>query len=224
MTALPLRVLRPRCTRRVLGGALLALGLSAASSVSAMAEAAVQPAAAAGQPAAPAVPAAQPAAPAAQPAAPAVPPVLEIRALDKITGHATILFAPLNKPVKYETLTIVARECYSTPPSEPPETSAFLQIEDHRPGQKPREAFSGWMYASSPGINGMEHPLYDVWVMKCRASAPDQATEPQTEVTVSPQDAAEDGDDAADESGTGAEAAADVPAAAAPGTGGDTSH
>lgn len=116
--------------------------------------------------------------------------VLEIRALDKITGHASVIYAPLNQPVKYETLTITARKCYSTPPSEPPETSAFLQIEDHRSGQKAHRVFSGWMYASTPGINGMEHPLYDVWVVKCRASAPDQ-TLPQTEVTVSPQDDAD---------------------------------
>lgn len=121
--------------------------------------------------------------------------VLEIRALDKITGHASVIYAPLNEPVKYETLTITARKCYSTPPSEPPETSAFLQIEDHRPGQKAHQVFSGWMYVSTPGINGMEHPLYDVWVVKCRASAPDQ-TLPQTEVTVSPQDEADtDADD-----------------------------
>jgi hypothetical protein len=63
------------------------------------------------------------------------------------------------------------RFCYSTPPSETPETSAFLQVEDRRPGQPVRRIFSGWMYASSPGLNGMEHPLYDVWVISCRGGA-----------------------------------------------------
>ncbi len=115
------------------------------------------------------------AAPAAS--APVVPPanaVLELKALDKITGKASVLMAPLNKPVKYATLTITARTCYSTPPSETPETSAFLQIDDKRPDQPERKAFSGWMYASSPGLNSLQHPLYDVWVISCITNAPGQ--------------------------------------------------
>ena len=100
--------------------------------------------------------------------------VLEIRALDKITGRTSVLYAKLGTPVKFATLTIVARACYSTPASETPETSAFLQIDDQRPDQPQRRVFSGWMYASSPGLNGMQHPLYDVWAIKCRTSAPGQ--------------------------------------------------
>lgn len=100
--------------------------------------------------------------------------VLELRALDKITGKATTILAPLNVPVKFATLTIVARSCYSTPPSETPETSAFLQIDDHRPDKPERRVFSGWMYASSPGLNSMQHPLYDVWAIKCITNAPGQ--------------------------------------------------
>jgi hypothetical protein len=109
--------------------------------------------------------------------APSGPPknaVLEIRALDKITGKAIIMLAPLGKPVHFATLTITARTCYSTPPSETPETSAFLQIDDHRPDQPQRRVFSGWMYASSPGINSMQHPIYDVWVISCMTNAPGQ--------------------------------------------------
>jgi hypothetical protein len=92
---------------------------------------------------------------------------LTLRGLDKITGQPTQIVAPIGKPVQFATLTITARYCYSTPPSEPPETSAFLQIDDHRPGQKDNRIFSGWMYASSPGLNGLQHPLYDVWVISC---------------------------------------------------------
>jgi hypothetical protein len=100
------------------------------------------------------------------------PVALVMRGLDKITGRPTIINAPINKPVHYATLTITARYCYSTPQSETPETSAFVQIEDHRPDQPARKVFSGWMYASSPGLNGMEHPLYDVWVITCMTDAP----------------------------------------------------
>jgi hypothetical protein len=125
----------------------------------------------------PATPA--PAAPdAAQPAAPVQPQggsVLMMRGLEKITGRPTDIVAPIGKPVKFATLTITARYCYSTPPSETPETAAFVQIDDQRPEQGLKRVFSGWMYASSPGLNGMEHPLYDVWAISCNnngAAAP----------------------------------------------------
>jgi hypothetical protein len=98
--------------------------------------------------------------------------VLMLRGLDKITGRPTDISAPIGKEVHFATLTITARYCYSTPASETPETSAFLQIEDHRPDQGAKRIFSGWMYASSPGLNGMEHPLYDVWVINCSNGAP----------------------------------------------------
>jgi hypothetical protein len=113
------------------------------------------------------------------PATPAFQPpkdaVLEIKALNKITGKAIMLRAPLNKPVKFATLTITARTCYSTPASETPETSAFLQIDDDRLDRSHTRAFSGWMYASSPGLNSLQHPLYDVWVISCMANAPGHA-------------------------------------------------
>ena len=108
----------------------------------------------------------------AQPVKPSGPPVLVMRGLDKITGRPTDIIAPVGKPVQFATLTITARYCYSTPPSETPETSAFLQIDDHRPDQGAKHVFSGWMYASSPSLNGMEHPLYDVWVINCSNGAP----------------------------------------------------
>ena len=97
-----------------------------------------------------------------------------MRGLDKITGRPTTLVAPIGKPIEYATLTITVRYCYSTPPSETPETAAFVQIDDHRPDQPQRRVFSGCMYASSPGLNGMEHPIYDVWVITCKANLPGQ--------------------------------------------------
>ena len=153
--------------------ALLPLGLAAA----AFAQGTQAPKVAAPAPAAPAV---QPAAPGADAGAvaPPAPPKggteLLLRGLDKITGRPTNIAAPIGKPVQFATLTITARFCYSTPQSETPETTAFVQIEDHRPDQPARRVFSGWMYGSSPGLNGVEHPLYDVWVISCN-NAPAQA-------------------------------------------------
>jgi hypothetical protein len=102
-----------------------------------------------------------------------------MRGLDKITGRPTSITAAIGKPVHFATLTITARYCYSTPPAETPETAAFVQIEDHRPDQPARRVFSGWMYASSPGLNAVEHPLYDVWVISCN-NAPASAVAANT--------------------------------------------
>ena len=123
----------------------------------------------------PAAPAVAPAPATTAPQPPSGPPqggsVLMLRGLDKITGRPTNITAPVGKPVTFATLTITARFCYSTPPSETPETAAFVQIEDHRPDQSARKIFSGWMYGSSPGLNAVEHPLYDVWVISCNNNA-----------------------------------------------------
>ena len=100
------------------------------------------------------------------------PMVLLLRGLDKITGRPTNIIAPVGKTVTFFSLTITARYCYSTPASETPETAAFVQIDDHRPDQGQRRIFSGWMYASSPGLNAVEHPLYDVSVISCNTNAP----------------------------------------------------
>ena len=109
------------------------------------------------------------------PALAAQKPTLVMRGLDKITGRAYDIEAPLDKPVKFATFTVTARYCYSTPQSETPETAAFVQIDDQRPDKPKHRIFSGWMYASSPGLNGVQHPLYDVWAIFCRTNAPGHA-------------------------------------------------
>jgi hypothetical protein len=123
------------------------------------------------------------------------PMILLLRGLDKITGRPTDIVAPVNKPVHFATLTITARYCYSTPPSETPETAAFVQIDDHRPDQSARRVFSGWMYASSPGLNGMEHPLYDVWAISCNTNAPGATPKPAIASTAPVRVAAPDSSD-----------------------------
>ncbi|HWU25454.1 MAG TPA: DUF2155 domain-containing protein [Rhizomicrobium sp.] len=97
-----------------------------------------------------------------------------LRGLDKISGQAVNIVAPVGVAVHYATLTITARYCYSTPPSETPETTAFVQIDDHRPDAPGRRVYSGWMLASSPSLNPLDHPLYDVWVISCKTNQPGQ--------------------------------------------------
>ncbi|RMF16798.1 MAG: DUF2155 domain-containing protein [Alphaproteobacteria bacterium] len=94
-----------------------------------------------------------------------------VRALDKITGRTTELELPQDRPVRFGTLRIVARHCESRPPEEEPETFAFLEIDDMK-DDPPKRVFSGWMMASSPALHALEHPIYDVWVIACRTSAP----------------------------------------------------
>jgi hypothetical protein len=98
-----------------------------------------------------------------------------LRGLDKITGRAIDVAAPVGVPVRFGTLTITARYCYTVPPEEPPETNAFLQIDDGRAGEQPKRLFSGWMFASTPALSALEHPVYDVWVITCRTDQPGPA-------------------------------------------------
>jgi hypothetical protein len=125
-----------------------------------------------------------------------------LRGLDKIKGVATDISAPAGVPVRYGSLTITLRYCHTVPPEEPPETTAFLQIDEIDPNVRdaaPKRLFSGWMFASSPALNGLEHGVYDVWVITCRTDAPDEVV-------------LDDADAAAAEA-----AAAAAPGAAAPG-------
>jgi hypothetical protein len=109
-----------------------------------------------------------------------------LRALDKVTGRAIDLYAPAGIPIDYGTLTITVQHCYTVPPEEPPETNAFLQIDNREGGVgEPMRIFSGWMFASTPALHALEHPVYDVWVITCRTDAPPPAP-PVPEVVSEP--------------------------------------
>lgn len=110
-----------------------------------------------------------------------------LRTLDKITGRATDISVSVDTPIVFGSLNIEMKTCYQTPPELPPESAAFLSIrstqavrvENMKAGvdaskvstvseDNPR-LFSGWMFASSPGLSALEHPVYDVWVIRCNA-------------------------------------------------------
>jgi hypothetical protein len=98
--------------------------------------------------------------------------VAVLQGLDKTTARISTLEAPVDEPVKFGTLTITVRACEKKPPEEPPESAAFLQIYDQRPGSSlPVRLFSGWMFASSPALSAMEHPVYDVGVLDCKSDS-----------------------------------------------------
>jgi hypothetical protein len=114
---------------------------------------------------------------AAQTPAPPSPPaptaqMAVLQGLDKVTARISTLNAPLGQAVRFGTLEIVVRTCRTRPPEEPPETTAFLEIVEARRGEAPARLFTGWMFASSPALNPLEHPVYDVWVIDCKTVAP----------------------------------------------------
>ncbi|SUS08497.1 conserved hypothetical protein [uncultured Defluviicoccus sp.] len=93
--------------------------------------------------------------------------VAVLRVLDKITARVSILNAPLHQVMQFGTLEIVARACDKRPPEETPESAAFLEIWEIRPGKPVKSVFTGWMFASTPGLSALEHPIYDLWVLDC---------------------------------------------------------
>ena len=90
-----------------------------------------------------------------------------LQGLDKVTARISTVRAPIGVKVRFGSLSIVARICRKTPPEEPPESAAFLEIDDVKLGETPQRIFSGWMFASSPALSALEHPVYDVWVIDC---------------------------------------------------------
>ena len=100
-----------------------------------------------------------------------------LQGLDKTTARVSTIEAPLDRPARFGTLQIVARACHKKPPTETPESTAFLEIVDIRPDSPAIPVFTGWMFASSPAVSAMEHPVYDVWVVDCRAIAPPEELE-----------------------------------------------
>jgi hypothetical protein len=109
-----------------------------------------------------------PAKPPAPPPAPAKPSVAVLQGLDKITARVTAIKAPLGQGVRFGTLEIQAKACDKRPPEEPPESAAYLEIRELRPGEPPAKIFAGWMFASSPALSALEHPVYDVSVVDCQ--------------------------------------------------------
>ena len=85
--------------------------------------------------------------------------------------------ANLRQKVFYNTLIITAYACKTRPPEEPPESAAYLEIQERKPDGTTQKLFSGWMFASSPALNALEHPVYDVWVVSCK-TAPAANTSP----------------------------------------------
>lgn len=90
--------------------------------------------------------------------------------LDKVTGRVNTMSGRVDAPIQFGTLEVITRSCFTHPPEEPPENAAFVEIYDLPEKGEKKKVFSGWMYASSPALSALDHPVYDVWVLRCESS------------------------------------------------------
>jgi hypothetical protein len=97
-----------------------------------------------------------------------------IQALDKITAETMRFEVPIGRPVRYKGLVFIVRSCETSAPEEVLQDSmAYVQVRAEPKVQSgeetARQIFSGWMFASSPGLNALQHPIYDAWLIACKA-------------------------------------------------------
>lgn len=104
-----------------------------------------------------------------------------LQGLDKVTARVSTIEAPLGQSVMFGTLEVITRHCDKRPPEETPESTAFLDIFEVRPGEPAKSLFRGWMFASSPALNALEHPVYDIWVLDCKVRIEEPAEEQDEE-------------------------------------------
>jgi hypothetical protein len=92
--------------------------------------------------------------------------------LDKITGRIITFDAAINETVQFGALQVTPRACYTRPVTESSNTDAFIEIDEITLQGEVRRLFGGWMFASSPGLHGVEHPIYDIWLVDCKKETP----------------------------------------------------
>ena len=98
-------------------------------------------------------------------------PVAEFTGLDKITGQIIVFDVLIDETVQFGALQVTPRVCNSRPPTEPPRTSAFIEVDEITLDNTIRRIFTGWMFADSPALNAVEHPVYDIWLNDCKMTS-----------------------------------------------------
>lgn len=122
---------------------------------------------------------AKPPPPPPAPPKPVRSPAAIIQALDKVTAETMRFAAPVGQPVRYKNLVFTVKACESTGLGGPsPNASAYVVVDSvPLPSEgvtppPPKQVFKGWMFANSPGLNPLQHPIYDAWLIACMAAAP----------------------------------------------------
>lgn len=95
-------------------------------------------------------------------------PVAQFAGIDKITGRIITFDVYIDETVQFGALQVTPRICYSRPENEEPKTDSFVEVDEITLDRKIRRIFTGWMFAESPGLNAVEHAVYDVWLKGCK--------------------------------------------------------
>jgi hypothetical protein len=110
--------------------------------------------------------------------------------LDKITGRIISFDAAIGETVQFGALQVTARACYTRPPTEATNTDAFVEVDEVTLQGEIKRIFTGWMFASTPGLHAVEHPIYDVWLTDCASPKPLQVAQPAVQPAPAPAPAA----------------------------------
>jgi hypothetical protein len=98
-------------------------------------------------------------------------PIAIMQGLDKITARVSRFEARVGQPVSFGRLSILVRDCQKSAPEDRPENAAFIEIGETRPSEGKVRLFSGWMFSSSPALSALDHPVYDVNLLECKAAS-----------------------------------------------------
>ncbi|NJR14200.1 MAG: DUF2155 domain-containing protein [Phyllobacteriaceae bacterium] len=98
-------------------------------------------------------------------------PVAEFAGIDKITGRIITFDVYIDETVQFGALQVTPRVCYNRDPGEAPRTTTFVEIDEITLDRKIRRIFTGWMFAESPGLNAVDHAVYDVWLKSCKTES-----------------------------------------------------
>ena len=99
-------------------------------------------------------------------------PTAVFSGLDKITGRIISFDVALNETVQFGALQVTPRACYTRPPTETSNTDSFVEVDEVTLQGEVKRIFTGWMFAASPGLHAVEHPIYDVWLVDCKKDPP----------------------------------------------------
>jgi hypothetical protein len=138
-------------------------------------------------------------------------PIAVFNGLDKITGRIISFEVAINETVQFGALQITPRVCYSRPSTDAPQTDTFAQIDEIDELKQTKRIFSGWMFADSPGLNGVEHPIFDIWLTACKGGTVVIREAPVAEASAPNPDESPPTDPGADPNAAGQPAAASAP-------------
>ena len=113
-------------------------------------------------------------------------PTAVFAGLDKITGRIISFDVAINETVQFGALQMTPRVCYSSPPTESPNTDAFVEVDEVTLQAEIKRIFTGWMFAASPGLHAVEHPIYDVWITDCKGGQSPTVAEAPAEAPKQP--------------------------------------